>query len=825
MPAQTQREERKAEILANIEESLLQHYGRTLTTASQNQLYVAICHCIRNEIMYKWERAQKAEALQQPKKLYYLSVEFLQGRALSNNLINIGETELYYEVLQEKNISLSRVENEEPDPGLGNGGLGRLASCFLDSLATLDYCAMGCGIRYEYGLFRQLIVDGQQMEIPDDWLDQHNGSYPWEIMMGEEAVEVHFGGKLQEYWDEQGEHHVLHSEYDVVHAVPYDIPIVGYDTDNVGRLRLWRAVAPRRLDMESFARGDYQKSAEEKNLAEVISKVLYPVENHREGKSLRLKQHYFFTSATVQYILSSFQKTYGSDWQRLGEKVAIQINDTHPALAIPEMMRILIDEERLSWEEAWDCVTSVFNYTNHTVMVEALERWPEDLFRELLPRIYAIVRQINEDYCRKLWGYFPGQWERIGKLAIVSYNEVRMANLCIAACEHINGVSQLHAEILRQDLFRDAFIVAPWKFLGVTNGVTPRRWLMDANQGLSSLLDESIGAAWRKDLMALEALMEHQKDSAFQQAYQAVKQHNKERLAAWLQHKQGVLVNPQAIFDVQAKRLHEYKRQLMNALHIISLYDKLMNDPSFDMEPTTFFFGAKASAGYHIAKLIIRLINAIAATIDAAPARVRERLQVVFIENYNVSAAEILIPAADVSEQISTAGKEASGTGNMKFMMNGALTIGTLDGANVEITQAVGKQNIYLFGKTAEQVAAIYSERDYSAGHLYSTTPQLRQVLDYLINGKLGGTREETFQDLYQVLLFGQSGGMPDQYLVLLDGADYAQTQRRVNQDYQDRQTWIEKCILNTAKSGIFSSDRTIEDYNRHIWHLDRMEL
>jgi len=818
-------EAEKAAVLERIESSLLRQHGRTLENASKRQLYTAVCNSIRDEIMKKWSRSQKLAAIQQPKKLYYLSVEFLQGRALSNNLINLGETQLYREVLEEHGVSLNQIEEEEPDPGLGNGGLGRLASCFLDSLSTLDYQSIGCGIRYEYGLFRQIIVDGQQMEIPDDWLDQNNGVYPWELMMNDEAVDVHFGGCVQEHWDENGRHHIDHTDYSVVRAVPYDIPITGYDTDNVNCLRLWRAVAPTRLDMASFSRGDYHKSTEEKNLAEVISKVLYPVENHREGKSLRLKQHYFFTSATVQYILADFKKEYGSDWNRLGEKVAIQINDTHPALAIPEMMRILIDDEGLGWDEAWNCVTSVFNYTNHTVMIEALERWPEDLFRELLPRIYTIVRKINEDYCTRLWDFFPGQWERIGKMSIIGYNEVRMANLCVAACGHVNGVSQLHAEILRQDLFRDPFIVAPWKFLGITNGVTPRRWLMDANPGLSGLIDDTIGEGWRKELIQLDSLMKWKDDAAFQQRFMDIKHANKQRLAEWLKKKQCISIDPDSIFDVQAKRLHEYKRQLMNTLHIIHLYDRLMNDSSFDMTPTTFLFGAKASAGYHVAKMIIRLVNAIATTIAAAPARVREKLNVVFIENYNVSAAEVLIPAANVSEQISTAGKEASGTGNMKFMMNGALTIGTLDGANVEITNAVGEENIYLFGKHADEVEAILAGHNYSAGQLYSSNDDVRRILDYLINGQLGGDREEKFSDLYQLLLFGENGQMADNYLVLLDGIDYTAAQRRVNVDYQNQTQWTEKCIVNVAKSGVFSSDRTIEEYNSQIWRLDKLRF
>ncbi len=817
--------ERKEQIIQDIKSNISRLYGRTIDTASKPQIYVAVCHAVRDELMEKWTYDKQLELEQKPKRLYYLSVEFLQGRALGTNLLNLDEMELYAETLEELGVSLSELEDMEPDPGLGNGGLGRLASCFLESLATLNYRAIGCGIRFEYGLFRQKIIDGSQFEIPDAWLDECGGSYPFEVVMRDDACDVRFGGTVTEEWSESGLV-VNHTGYSTVQAIPYDIPIAGYQTDNVGRLRLWRAVAAKRLDMDSISSGNYARATEERELAEVISKVLYPNESHREGKSLRLKQHYFLTSATVQYIISDYKRRFGHDLRKMEEKVCIQINDTHPSLAIPELMRILIDEEGKGWDEAWSIVTGVFNYTNHTVMSEALERWPEELFKELLPRIYMIVKAINDKYCEKLWSYYPGQWERIGQMAIVGYNQIRMANLCIAASAHVNGVSQLHADILRQDIFRDFFIVEPWKFIGITNGITPRRWLMYANPKLAALADKAIGQGWRRDLNELSRLMDFRDDAAFVEEFAAIKRDNKARFADWLAQKQGAIVDPDTIFDVQAKRLHEYKRQLLNALHILYLYDRLMTDPSFDMQPTTFLFGAKASAAYSIAKSIIRLINVIARKIDEAPPRIKEKLKVVFLENYNVTTAEMLIPACDVSEQISTAGKEASGTGNMKFMLNGALTIGTLDGANVEISQAVGPDNIYIFGLTADQTAEIYKERSYSAGQLYGTQSELRHLLDYLISGALNEPdRDNVFSDIYQTLLFGENGDLADNYLVLPDFAAYRDTQARINQDYGDQAAWTKMAIANTAMSGIFSSDRTIEDYNKRIWHLDKLRI
>lgn len=815
--------EQKQQICQNLENTIVLLYGRTLKEASSRQIYTALCRVVRNEIMSKWTADRAREEEQGNKRLYYLSVEFLQGRALGNNLLNLDETGIYQETLKELGMSLDEMENFEPDPGLGNGGLGRLASCFLESLATCDYPAIGCGIRYEYGLFRQKIIDNRQVEIPDTWLDDSGGSYPWEIIQPDEQVEVRFGGQVEEFWEED-QMYIRHTDYSVVNAVPYDIPIVGYKTDHVTSLRLWSAVSPQRLDMQSFSRGDYMAAMRERELAEVISKVLYPDENHIEGKSLRLKQHYFFTSATAQYIIADYKRRYGNDLTKLPEKVVIQINDTHPSLAIPEMMRILMDQEGYNWNDAWKIVSNIFNYTNHTVMKEALECWPEGLFRELLPRIYNIVQAINEQLCNKLWNYYPGQWDKIGSMAIVGYNQVRMANLCIAGSAHVNGVSKLHGDILKQDVFRDFYVVEPWKFSGITNGISPRRWLMYSNPELSKLLDKSIGTDWHVDLTQIESVEKFISDAAFCKEFTDIKYQNKVKFSNWMKEKQGVDIDPSTIYDVQAKRLHEYKRQMLNLLNIIYLYDKLMNDSTFDMEPMTFIFGAKASAGYHVAKLIIQLVNVMREKILQAPPRVREKLNVVFLENYNVTAAEILIPSADISEQISTAGKEASGTGNMKFMMNGALTIGTLDGANVEMYEALGDKNLYLFGMRVEDIEELKRSNDYSAGQLYSENETIRTVMDYLIDGSLDIGKERQFNDLYSVLLFGTSNGTSDTYYVLRDFMDYMQTHQRMTQDYANQKEWLQKSIVNVARSGIFSSDRTIEEYNSKIWHLKKMK-
>ncbi len=790
-------------------------YACTLEEATEEQLYRAVALTVRDQIMDKFVESRHLRHNNKSRRLYYLSVEFLMGRALHNNILNLTRTAEYTQALKELGISFDSIAEQETDPGLGNGGLGRLAACFLDSLASLDYPAMGCSIRYEYGLFRQKIVDGMQVEMPDNWLD--NGNI-WEINQSADTFEVHFGGRMEEEWVD-GVKLRRHVDYSTVLAVPYDVPCVGYDVDTVVPLRLWSAKAPKRLNMEYFNRGEYGRAMDERELAEVISKVLYPEDNHYEGKELRLKQHYFFTSATVQYIINNYKKYYGNDLTRLHEKVVIHINDTHPGLAIPEMMRLLIDEEGLSWEQAKAVTEKCFAYTNHTVMQEALERWPEEMVRTTLPRIYEILHGLNEDYCQKLWKYFPGQWERIGAMAIIAYGQIHMANLCCAYAFSINGVSQLHAEILKRETFHDFHLVSPNKFCGITNGITHRRWLMAANPGLTELLYESIGDAWVKDPQRLTDLMPFADDPAFLEKFAAVKRENKVVFAGWLARHQDAALDPASMLDVQAKRLHEYKRQLLNILHVLSLYNRIVEDPSFEMPPRTFLFGAKAAPGYLRAKLIIRLIHSVAELVRSNP-RASSMIRVVFLENYSVSAAEKVMPAADLSEQLSTAGKEASGTGNMKFMMNGALTVGTMDGANIEIFDRVGADNIFIFGKNAQEVAEILRQGNQVSGSEYERNAALRRVMDQLIDGTLIPGR--IYSELYHALLFGDNNNIPDPYLVLADFSDYARVQERISRLYGSRQWW-RSAVINVAQSGFFASDRTIEEYNDRIWHLRRL--
>ncbi len=787
----------------------------TLEEATQDQLYKAVALTVRNQIMDKFVESRHLRHDEKSRRLYYLSVEFLMGRALHNNILNLVRTKEYAQALKELSIPFDAICEQEPDPGLGNGGLGRLAACFMDSLASLDLPAMGCSIRYEYGLFRQRIVDGMQVEMPDNWLD--NGNI-WEISQKGDTFEVHFGGYMADRWLE-GKQTRVHEGYSTVLAVPYDVPCVGYDVNTVVPLRLWSARAPKRLNMEYFNRGEYGRAMDERELAEVISKVLYPEDNHYEGKELRLKQHYFFTSATVQYIIANYKKHYDSDLTRLHEKAVIHINDTHPGLAIPELMRLLMDQEGLTWRQALDVAEHCFAYTNHTVMQEALERWPEEMVKTTLPRIYEILQGLNEEYCRRLWESFPGQWERIGALAILAYGQVHMANLCCLVAYSVNGVSQLHADILKRDTFRDFNLVSPQKFTGITNGITHRRWLMAANPRLTELLYESIGDKWVKDPERLEDLMAFKDDAAFLEKFAAVKRANKEDFAKWLLNYQGAELDPGFMLDVQAKRLHEYKRQLLNILHVLSLYNRIVEDSSFAMPPRTFLFGAKAAPGYMRAKLIIRLIHSVAELVNRHP-RASSMIKIIFVENYSVTAAERIMPAADLSEQLSTAGKEASGTGNMKFMMNGALTIGTMDGANIEIYDRVGAENIFIFGQTAQQVEDIYRQHSYSAGQAYEQSAVIRRTMDELIDGTLDQGR--AYSELYHALLFGDNGNMADPYLVLRDFADYARVQEQVGRLY-DSPAWWRSAVINVAKSGFFASDRTIGEYNDRIWHLRRL--
>ena len=807
-----------AEIKQSIIEKLEGNFGCEVSDATQGQLYQAIATTVREEVLRRRTASRGERKRQRAKKLYYLSAEFLVGRAMHNNMVSLVNEPNYMQALSELGVDKRLLFEQEPEPGLGNGGLGRLAACFLDSLTTLELPAMGCTIRYEYGLFKQKIVDGFQVEMPDNWLEHGN---MWEIARPDQAVEVHFGGYVEEVQD-GGKMYFRLQNYSTILAVPYDMPVLGYDTNMVNMLRTWAAKSPKDIDMQSFNRGQYARAMEERELCEIISKVLYPGDNHYQGKELRLKQQYFLSSASVQYAVRDFEKTYGPNWKIFPDKVAIHVNDTHPGMAIPELMRVLIDEKGLNWEEAEDITRRTFAYTNHTVMAEALEKWPEDMVRLQIPRIYMILQEMNRRLCEKLWSAYPGQWERIGHMAIIAYGQVHMANLCVSYSHTVNGVSQIHADILRKSTFNDFYLMRPNQFLGITNGITHRRWLIQSNPGLSSLIDEAIGDAWRKDCSLLTDIKPFANDAAFQQKFAAVKRANKEYLAEILKARQGVEINPDTIFDVQAKRLHEYKRQLMNALSILMLYNRIVEDPNFTCEPRTYLFGAKAAPGYYRAKLIIKLINAISQLVAKHP-RASKMIKVVFMENYCVSLAEALIPAADVSEQLSTAGKEASGTGNMKFMMNGAITIGTLDGANIEIMQAAGRENIYIFGLNAEEVEQGYST--YRSSEIYETNPAIRRALEQLIDGTLCPENPRMFQDIYHALLFGDGGGMADPYFVLKDLPSYARAQKQLGDDYAKREQWLSRAIMNTATSGIFASDRTISEYNELIWHLPKLKL
>ncbi len=808
----------KDKIVATIKSKLDRHYGCEIADASQDQLYQVIASTVRDEIMERRALSRGVRKKTGSKKLYYLSAEFLVGRALHNNMVALVNEQNYLDAFRELGIDKSVIFEQEPEPGLGNGGLGRLAACFLDSLSALQLPAMGCTIRYEYGLFRQKIVDGYQIELPDNWLA--NGNL-WEICRADQTREVRFGGEVESY-EEDGRTKFRTVNYSTVLAVPYEMPVLGYDSTMVNMLRMWSAKSPKQLDMKEFNRGQYARAMEEKTLAEVISKVLYPEDNHNEGKELRLKQQYFFSSATVQYAVWDFLKVHGPNWDIFPDKVALHINDTHPGMAIPELIRILVDEQDLPWDQAEDIARRSFAYTNHTVLQEAMERWPVDMVKRLLPRIYMILEELNRRLCARLWKVYTGQWERIGRMAIIGYGCVHMANLCVSMSHTVNGVSQIHADILRRTTFHDYYLVEPHRFLGITNGITHRRWLMQANPGLTQLMDEAISPAWKKDPARMIELLPFAQDAAFRDKFAQVKRENKLRLAKRLKQTQGLVLNPDSIFDVQAKRMHEYKRQLMNALHILVLYNKIVEDPNFSMPPRTYIFGAKAAPGFYRAKLIIRLINAIADLVRKHP-RARQFINVVFLENYCVSAAEVLMPAAEVSEQLSTAGKEASGTGNMKFMMNGAVTIGTMDGANVEICQAVGRDNIYIFGLYAEEVEAGYGT--YHAHDMYESYAFVRRAMEQLIDGTLSSSNPHEFRELYHALLFGDGGGMADPYFVLKDLPDYLKTQMRLGQDYLKWDKWQAMAIRNVACSGVFSSDRTIAQYNDKIWHLKPLKL
>ncbi len=803
----------KKEIVGKVS----RHFGKVMDEATPHMVYTACALTVRDQIMERWAKSHQTVRKMGSKKLYYLSFEFLMGRLLCTNILNLMQTDEYRHVLADLGYTLPEIAELENDAGLGNGGLGRLAACFIDSLTTLDLPAYGCTIRYEYGLFRQKIVDGFQTELPDSWLDHGNA---WEIARPEETVEVKFGGKVSTGW-EDGKFVCHYNNSHTILAMPYDVPLCGYNSKIVNKLRLWSSKSPERLDMKAFNSGDYVRATEEKELAEVISKVLYPEDNHTEGKELRLKQQYFLVSATLQWILREFEDRNGQNWSLLPEKVVIHINDTHPTMAIPEMMRLLMDEKDLGWDEAWEIVTHVFAYTNHTVMSEALEKWPLDMFKKILPRVYMIVEEMNRRLMESLEAVYPGDRGKQKYMAIISDNQVFMANMCLASCFAVNGVSKLHTEILKTDIFADYYNLDKSRFHAITNGITFRRWIANCNPDLTELISSKIGAKWIKDASELSKLKKYAKDAQFKKAFAEIKHNNKVKLAEYIKEHNGIEVSPDSIYDVQCKRMHEYKRQMMNVLHIIAEYNRLLDDPNYakNYYPKTYIFGAKAAPGYTRAKLIIKLINSIGEKINNDP-RIDNKIKVVFIENYGVSIAEKIIIAADVSEQISTAGKEASGTGNMKFMLNGAVTIGTLDGANIEMLEQVGEDNIYIFGLKADEVAARvrFAGTD-EVKDIYSSNTMLRRSLEQLIDGSIIPGNNQMFRDLYQTLLFGDYG-FPDTYMVLRDFEGYTKTQDKISVDYQDRDKWIEKAILNTASSGFFSSDRTIEDYNNQIWRL-----
>ena len=793
-------------------------YRKTIEEATQEQIFQAVSYSVKDVIIDNWLATQKAYDEQDPKIVYYMSMEFLMGRALGNNLINLCAYGEVKEALEELGFDLNCIEDQEPDPALGNGGLGRLAACFLDSLATLNYAAYGCGIRYHYGMFKQKIQNGYQIEVPDNWLK--NG-YPFELRRPEYAKEVHFGGYVRvEYDPEKGGNKFIHEGYQAVKAIPYDMPITGYDNDVVNTLRIWDAEPIVDFELDSFDKGDYKKAVEQENLARNIVEVLYPNDNHYAGKELRLKQQYFFVSASLQAAIAKYKKKHG-DIHKLYEKVTFQMNDTHPTVAVAELMRILMDEEGLGWDEAWEVTRKSVAYTNHTIMSEALEKWPIELFSRLLPRVYQIIEEINRRFILEIQAKYPGNYEKIKKMAIIYDGQVKMAHLAIAAGYSVNGVARLHTEILKHQELKDFYEMMPEKFNNKTNGITQRRFLLHANPLLADWITEHIGPDWVTDLPQLKKLAVYADDEKALQEFMNIKFKNKERLAKYILEHNGVEVDPHSIFDVQVKRLHEYKRQLLNILHVIYLYNQIKMHPEMEFYPRTFIFGAKASAGYATAKKIIKLINSVADVVNN-DASINGKIKVVFIENYRVSNAEWIFAAADVSEQISTASKEASGTGNMKFMLNGAPTLGTMDGANVEIVEEVGAENAFIFGLSSDEVINYENNGGYDPNVIYNTDEEIRQVLMQLINGTFSNDTE-LFRDLYDSLLNTKNTDRADRYFILADFRSYADAQKRVEAAYRDEKGWAKKALLNTACSGKFTSDRTIQEYVDDIWHLDKV--
>jgi starch phosphorylase len=795
-------------------------YRKTLKEASKQQIFQAVCYAVKDTIIDNWMDTQKAYEKKDPKTVYYLSMEFLMGRALGNSLINLREYKEVAEALDELGIDINLVEDQERDAALGNGGLGRLAACFLDSLATLGYSAYGCGIRYRYGMFKQEIRDGYQVEVPDNWLKDGN---PFELRRPEYAKIVKFGGYVKVDVDEFGESHFSQEGYQSVQAIPYDLPIVGYGNRIVNTLRIWDAQPVECFQLDSFDKGDYKMAVEQENLARNICEVLYPNDNHYAGKELRLKQQYFFISASIQEAVEKYMRSH-DDIKKLHEKVVFQLNDTHPTVTVAELMRILMDEYNLGWDEAWAVTTKTCAYTNHTIMSEALEKWPIELFSRLLPRIYQIVEEINRRFIEQIRAKYPGNEDKVRKMAIIYDGQVKMAHLAICAGFSVNGVARLHTEILKNQELKDFYEMMPEKFNNKTNGITQRRFLLHGNPLLADWVTSRVGDDWITNLPKIHKLKVFADDAKAQQEFMNIKYQNKVRLAKYILENNGIEVDPRSIFDVQVKRLHEYKRQLLNILHIMYLYNELKEHPEMEFYPRTFIFGAKAAAGYRTAKLTIKLINTVADVVNNDPS-IGGKIKVVFIEDYRVSNAEWIFAAADVSEQISTASKEASGTGNMKFMLNGAITLGTMDGANVEIVEEVGKDNAFIFGLSSEEVINYENRGGYNPQEIFNNDPDIRKVLMQLINGYYCPNDPEMFRDLYNSLLNTQVSSRADTYFILKDFKSYAEAQKKVEEAYKDEKRWAKMAILNTACSGKFTSDRTIQEYVNDIWHLDKVTL
>ena len=811
----------KNELKKSITRELRANFGKTIEEAHEYELYYAVSRAALEYVVEKWYNTKKTYAKKQAKQTYYLSAEFLMGRFMGNNLINLRINDVIRETLDEFGVDINKLEDSEMDAGLGNGGLGRLAACFLDSLATLKLPGHGYGLRYKYGMFEQKIENGFQVEYPDDWTKYGD---PWSIKRVDRMFEVKFGGQIEVHKDEYGKEYYKMINTETVLAVPYDVPVIGYGNDTVNTLRLWEARSPEGFDLKLFNDQTYLQASAKAVEAEDISRVLYPNDTKKDGKQLRLKQQYFFTSASLQDIVRRYKSIYGNDFSRFADKIAIQLNDTHPVVAIPELMRIFLDIEKLGWDESWNICKKVFAYTNHTILAEALEKWDIPLFQPLLPRIYQIIEEINRRFITELQQKYPGDWHRINKMSIIGNGQIRMAWLAIVGSHKVNGVAELHTEILKNSELKEWNELYPEKFLNKTNGITQRRWLLKANPELASLITELIGDKWITDLYELKKLEKYLDDDNILNRVSEIKFNNKQRLANYIKETTGIVVDPHSIFDIQVKRLHEYKRQLLNVLHIMDLYNKLKDNPYLDVEPRTFIFGAKAAAGYRRAKGIIKLINSIAEVINN-DSSINGKIKVVFLENYRVSLAEKIFPAADVSEQISTASKEASGTGNMKFMLNGALTLGTMDGANVEIVEEVGDDNAFIFGLSAQEVEAYEANNEYNPYEEYVNVEGLKKVINQLADGTYDDNHTGIFKELQNSLLYGVDGSRPDVYFLLKDFASYREAQDKLQNAFKDKREWTRKALKNIANAGKFSSDRTIAEYAKEIWNIEPIEV